>query len=203
MSTAFQYVIDNATSISVNRRKKVSQTVSRDGTVKTLSLGGQLWEFQVTPPSGPKWADWRGIVEELEAADRVTVGQIQFNASGQSWIAGYQGNVADVDAVQVSYTSGNTVEISAGAATSGFNFKAGDLIQLGTSGSVYSVVSNVAFNSTTVTLNRPVRETAGTYTLNIGPDCVFNVICVEFPNWTLTPGQLISWDGNFVFAESI
>lgn len=203
MTTAFQTAVDYAEQISINRRRKVAQTTSRDGTVKSTSLGGQIWEFEVQMPSGLPWTTMRPLIEGMEALDRVTVGQIKLNAAGHSWITGYQGNLTNTSAVTVSYSSGNTVSITGGATLgSGFRFKAGDLIQLG-SGSVYSVVSDVAYNQTTVTLNRPVREAAGSYTLKIGQDVTWNVICVSFPKWTLFARDQVSWDGPFVFAEAI
>lgn len=203
MTTAYQNVINLAETISFNRRKKVAQTTSRDGTVKSTSLGGQIWEFEVKMPDGIRWSTLRPIIEQMEYLDRVTVGQIQFNRAGQEYIAGYQGNLTNITAITVSYSSGNTVTITGGATlASGYRFKSGDLIQLGT-GSVYSVVNDVAYNQTTVTLNRPVREAAGSYTLKVGANCVFNVLCIQFPKWTIFQRDQVSWDGPFVFAEAI
>lgn len=204
MTTAFQTVFDNAEQISINRRKKVSQTTSRSGVVKSTSLGGQVWEFEVILPNGPAWTEYRPLIEKIEALDRVTVGQVQINKAGHSWLSGYQGNLSNISAVTVSYSSGNTLTITGGATLgSGFRFKSGDFIQLGTSGAVYSVVDDVAFNQTTITVNRPVREAAGSYTLRIGQNVVWNVICVSFPKWTIFARDQISWDGPFVFAEAI
>ncbi len=200
----FQTVIDYAEQISINRKRKVAQTTSRSGVVKSTSLGGQIWEFDVKLPDGIDWTTLRPLIEKLEALDRVTVSSIQINKAGQSWITAYQGNLTNVSAITVSYTSGNTVTITGGATlASGFRFRSGDLIQLGTSGSVYSVVNDVAFNQTTVTLHRPVREAAGTYTLKVGQAVNWNVICVNFPNWNLFARDQVSWDGSFVFVESV
>ena len=204
MTTAFQTVINNAETIAINKKKKVSQTVSRDGTVKSTSLGGQIYEFTVKLPDGPAWTTYRQLIEQMEALDRTTVGQIQINDSGHTWLSGYQGNLTNITAVTVSYSSGNTLTITGGATlASGFRFRAGDFIQLGSSGSVYNVVSDVAFNSNTITVHRPVREAAGTYTLRVGSNVTWNVICVQFPQWTIFARDQISWDGPFVFAEAI
>lgn len=206
MTTAFQTVIDNAESISINRRRKVAQTTSRDGTVKSTSLGGQIWEFEVKLPDGPAWTTYRPLIERMEALDRVTVGQIQINDSGHSWLSGYQGDLGSTSGISVSFTSGNTVTITAGATglTSGqYRFRSGDFVQLGSSGSVYSVVNDVAHNGTTITLNRPVREAAGTYSLIVGQSVTWDVICVQFPKWTIFARDQIQWDGPFVFAEAI
>jgi len=203
MTTAFQSVINNAESISINTKRKITQTSARDGTVKATSIGGQLWEFSVKLPDGPSWSSYRGIIESIEALDRVTAGQIQINSAGHTWLSGYQGNLTDVSAITVSYTSGNTLTITGGATlASGFRFKAGDFIQLGTAG-VYRVVSDVAFNSNTITVHRPVREAAGTYTLKVGPACVWTVICVQFPQWRIFARDQVSWDGDFIFVESV
>ena len=206
MTTAFQTVIDNAEAISFNRKKKVAQTTSRDGTVKSTSLGGQVWEFEVTLPNGPRWSEYRPLIERIEALDRVTVGTIQINKAAHSWLTGYQGNLSSLSGIGVTFTSGNTVTIASGATglSSGqFRFRSGDLIQLGSSGSVYSVVNDVAHNGTTITLNRPVREAAGSYTLVVGQNVTWSVICVQFPNWTVFARDQVGWDGPFVFAEAI
>lgn len=206
MTTAFQTVIDNAEAISINRRKKVAQTTSRDGTVKSTSLGGQVWEFEVTLPNGPKWTLYRPLIEKMEALDRVTVGTIQINNANHSWLSGYQGDLASTSGISVSFTSGNTVTITAGAtglSAGQFRFKAGDFIQLGAAGKVYSVAADVAHNVSTITLNRPVREAAGTYSLIVGQSVTWSVICVQFPKWTVFARDQVGWDGPFVFAEAI
>jgi hypothetical protein len=206
MTTAFQQVINNAEAISIFKRKRVAQTQARDGTVRTLSLGGQTWEFAVRLPDGPAWTDYRGIIERIEALDRVTVGDIQINAAGHDWLSRYQGDLSTITNIAVSFTSGNTVTITSGATgltTGQFRFRAGDFIQLGTTGSVYSVAEDVAHNANTITLHRPVREAAGTYTLRVGPAVVWKVICTSFPNWTLFARDQVSWSGEFVFAEAL
>lgn len=203
-TTAFQTVFDNAQTISFNRKKKVSQTQSRDGTVKATSLGGQIWTFEVKLPDGPRWTDYRPLIEAMENLDRVTVGQVQINNSGQSWISSYQGNLTNTGSIVVSYSSGTTLTITSGATlASGNRFVAGDFIQIGSTGSVYTVVSDVAYNNNTITVNRPVRETAGSYTLVVGQAVTWNVICVNFPQWTIFARDQISWNGSFIFAEAI
>lgn len=206
MTTAFQNVIDNAEAISIFKRKRVAQTQARDGTVRTTSLGGQTWEFAVRLPDGPRYTEYRGIIEQIEALDRVTVGAIQINNAGHFWISQYQGNLDTPNAVTVSYASGNTLTITSGTNALNpdqFRFRSGDFIQLGTTGSVYTVVNDVGHTSNLITVHRPVREAAGTYTLRVGPAVTWQVICTTFPNWNLFARDQVSWSGEFVFAEAL
>ena len=201
---AYQTVFDKSASISINKRKKVAQTVSRDGTVKTTSLGGQTWQFEVRMPDGPTFTEMRPLIEQMEALDRVTTSTVQINQTGHSYITGYQGGLSNITGVTVSFTTGTTLVITGGATLgSGYRFKAGDFIQLGTTGSVYTVASDVAYNNNSITVHRPVREAAGTYTLKVGPNVVWNVVCTQFPKWTIFSRNQVSWDGPFIFAEAI
>lgn len=201
---SFQAIIDNAASIGINSKKRVAQTQSRDGIIRTTSVGGQAWEFDVRLPDGPRWSDMRGLIAQAEGLDRVTSATIQINSPGHAWLSEYQGDVADPNTITVSYTSGNTVTITSthGLVAGEYHFRAGDFVQLGT-GKVYSVVGDVAHNETVVTLNRPVREIAGSYTLSVGQSVSWNVICVQFPQWNIFARDQVSWDGSFVFAEVI
>jgi hypothetical protein len=205
MTTAFQNVIDNAATLSISKRKKVGTSVARDGTVKATSLGGQVWQFEVQLPSGPRYSTYRTFLDQIEALDRTTVGQIQLNNTGHDYISEYRGNVSTPSGIIVQYTSGNTVTVTGGTGglSSGYIFKSGDLIQLGSTGSVYSVVNDVAWNQTTVTLHRPVREAPDSYFVRVGPNCVFDVICVQFPDWTIWGYDQIRWSGPFIFAEAL
>jgi hypothetical protein len=199
----FQFVVDNAESISINRKKVVASTQARDGTVRAVSRGGQVWQFEVKLPDGPRWSDYRGEISKLEALDRVTADTIQINNAGQSWLIQYQGNAANAAAIAASWTTGNTITLTGGQAASGYNFRAGDFLQLGSSGSVYTVAADVPFNSNTVTLHRPIIDAAGNATLRVGSACVFSVICTQFPDWTIFARDQVSWSGPFVFVEDL
>ena len=202
---SYQFVIDNAESISINRRRQTASTQARDGTVRTVSRGAQVWRFDVTLPNGPRWTDYRQAISRIEALDRTTVSNISLSAVGQSWLYQYQGNIANLANIRVTIpASGNTITLTAGQAASGFNFRAGDFIQLRANGRVYTVAEDVPFNSNTVTLHRPIIDSAGTsQVVQVGSACVFSVICTEFPTWTLFARDQISWSGPFVFVESL
>ena len=205
MTTAFQYVFDNAESISIDRRAVTAQTVSRNNTVRTVSRGGQIWRFDVKLPDGPRWSDQRAYIEAIDYADRYTVGTVQLNNAGyNSWLTPYQGNAANPAAIGASWTQGtNTITLTSGQAASGFNFRAGDFLQLGSSGRVYSVVADVASGTNTVTLNRAVIDATGSGTLITGTNVTWSVICTELPQWTIFARDQVSWSGNFVFFEDM
>ncbi len=200
---AYQIVFDAAESISINRRRKVSQTQSRDGRVKATSLGVQPWQFEVKLPDGPRWSEMRPLIEQMEAVDRTTTSTVQISHADLDWLSGYQGDLTNTSSVTVSYTSGNTLTITGGATlASGYRFRAGDFVQLG-SGAVYSVSADVPYNSNTITVHRPVLEAAGNYTLKIGQAVTWTVLCVQFPNWTIFARDQVSWDGPFIFTEAL
>ena len=205
MTTAFQYVFNNAESISIDRRAVTAQTVSRNNVVRTVSRGGQIWRFEVKLPDGPRWSDLRPYIEAIDYADRYTVGTVQINNAGyNSWLTPYQGNAANPAAIAASWTQGtNTITLTGGQAASGFNFRAGDFIQLGSSGRVYSVVADVAFGTNTVTLNRAVIDATGSGTLRTGVNVTWSVICTELPQWTIFARDQVSWSGAFVFFEDM
>lgn len=201
---SFQWIIDNAESISIRSRPTVAATTSLDGTFRSTSQGVAPWTFEVQLPQGPAWSEYRQNISSAEYLDRTTTANIQISTSGQtSWLNPYQGNCANVNAVTASWTTGNTITLTGGQAASGYNFRTGDLIQLGTTGSVYRVVADVAYNSNTVTLHRPLLEAAGSATLKIGPAVTWSVRCADFPQWTIFARDQISWSGPFVFVEDL
>ena len=66
MTTAFQWVFDNAESISIDRKAVVAQTTSRDQTIRSVSRGGQVWRFEVKLPDGIRWSDARSYIEAID-----------------------------------------------------------------------------------------------------------------------------------------
>ena len=205
MTTAFQYVFDNAESISINRRAVTAQTQSRGGLVRTVSRGGQIWRFDVQLPAGPRWSDVRPYIESIDAADRYTPGTVSLSAAGyQDWLPTYQGNSANYTGFSAAWTQGAsscTLTVSPSTA-SGYKFRRGDIIQLGSAGRVYSVTQDVAYNASTVYVNRPILDatSAGTAIL-VADDVTWTVVCVEMPQWTIFARNQVSWSGPFRFAE--
>lgn len=202
---SFQWIIDNAETLSIDTQPVVGQTVTRNNTVRATSRGGGIWRFTVKLPDGLSWTDFRGNMAKAEALGRVGTANISINASGHAWIYKYQGDSINATGFVASITGGSTsiTLTTSPTTTSGYKFRAGDFIQLGASGKVYRVAADVAYNSNTVTLNRAVEESSATgVQLRVGPNCVWTVICTEFPKWSLVDIDRVAWSGPFVFYEN-
>lgn len=202
---SFQFVIDNASSISINRKQVVASTTARDGTIRNVGRGGNTWRFEVTLPNGPRWSDYRNDISKLEDLGRTTEGTFSFNNSGHSWLVGYQGNSVNYTSFVASWTQGQTsITLTTSPTTSsGYKFKAGDFIQLGASGKVYTVAEDVAFNSNSVKVHRPILDSTGNGTLRVAENCVWTVYCSQFPEWDIFARDQVGWSGSFIFEEKL
>ena len=203
MTTEFQWVIDNAESVAMDRLKTVAQSTARDGTVRTVARTGQPWRMTVRLPDGPRWTDYRQHISKIEAQDRVTVGTVGFTDTGHDWLIQYQGDCDNYNAIQATWGVGNTITLTSGQATSGYTFRAGDIIQLGDQGSVYTVAEDVFASDNTVTLHRPLIDDPGTAILKVAEHCRWRMICTQFPSWTIFARDQVSWSGAFVFTEDV
>jgi hypothetical protein len=203
---SFQWIIDSAETIGIERKRVIAQTTSRTGVVRTVNRGPQPWVFDVKMPDGMRWIDVRGKISEIEYSDRSSNAYISLNNSGYSWLSKYQGNSVNYSGFHATWTQGSdTITLtSSPTTTSGYKFRAGDFIQLGSGGKVYTVANDVAYGYSAVLLHRPVLDnSASNQSILVGPDCQWLVKCTQFPSWTISPGGLVSWNGNFVFHEVI
>lgn len=201
---SFQWIFDYAETISMERKPVVASTVARDGTLRSVNRGNQPWRFDIKVPDGISWTALRQYISQAEALDRHTSGTIALTNAGLSWLVGYQGNSVNSTGFVATIVQGsNTITLTTSPTTSsGFKFRAGDFIQLGTTGKVYTVAADVAFNSNTVTLHRPVLESSTSgVSLRVGANCTLSVVCQQFPSWTLMARDQVSWSGPFVFYE--
>lgn len=205
MTTAFQYIFDNAETISIDRKAVVAQTVTRDQTLRSVSRGGKVWRFDVKLPDGIPWSTARPYIEAIDYADRYTVGNVQINNAGyNAWLTPYQGNAVNSTGFYSNVKLGNTsITLSASPTiSSGNKFVRGDLIQLGPNGKVYSVAADVPYTSNTVTLNRPIIDAnVANVNLQVGPAVTWRVVCTELPTWTIMSRDQVSWSGSFKFME--
>ena len=193
---SFQWIIDNAEDIQINKRGIVAQTMARDQTVRSLSRGGIIWRFTVTPSSGLRYNDAgiRSYIETIDNFDRLTPFYASF-----SHLNLFPLQATGTVPTSISVTQGsNTASVSGG---SGTRLKSGDIIQLTGQPRVYTVFGDLT--ATNIVLNRPVLESSGTYSLTTGSACSFKLICTQIPDYKITPGNIIQWTGPFVFVESL
>lgn len=196
---SFQFIIDNASSITIDTRATVASTVTRSGVTRSTVRNHQPWVITVEFPTGPRWVDYRRLIAEAERFDRHTVDTINFGASDLDWMFFYQGD-GNISTQLCDYTAGfDTVNITGGSPTA-YRARAGDFVQLGNY--VYKVVDDTAVPSTQVKLHRPVIE-SGSGTVKWGQNCEFRVKCVEFPNPVIFARNQVGFEGAFRFVEVI
>ena len=198
----YQYVIDNAESLSFDYAKAVATTTARDGTVRAVSRGAQPWVITAQLPTGNIYQNHRGFIAKMAALDKITPSIIQVNNVGQLYLVQYQGN-ANPNNMTGSWTTGDTFTITSGGAASGFNFKAGDYVQLAATGSVYLVVEDCPAVISTVRVHRPIIDPAGSGQLLIGQNCRWNVIAIDVPKVDIIERGQMSWSGAFIFSENL
>ena len=203
---AFQWIFDSASGMSIDGRGTVAQTITRENVIRSVSRGGRVWKFSVTPSPGKTYLESRPYLAKLDQMDRITTATINFTNPGFQNIIGYLGSGTGPFTVVVGAGTGvTTCTITASTLASGLVCRAGDWLQIGSGGSVYQVVQDpAAGNGATVTLNRPIDEAAGTYTGVFGSNVTWTVICTTRPTWSLVPAgvnMLVSWSGDFVFYE--
>lgn len=199
----FQWIVDNATSLTVDSRSIVASTTTRSGITRSIERGGQPWVFTVLLPDGPRWTEYRQAIALAEARDKHTQDTINFSANDLGYIYSYQGDL-DTTTLSGSWSLGAKTCTITGAALPGaqYHFRAGDLVQLGTNGYVYKVAQDNPVPGGPVSLHRPIIE-AGSGTVTVGQDVSFTVKCVEFPRWNIFGYNQVAWDGPFVFVEVI
>jgi hypothetical protein len=95
---AFQWVFDTASSISVDLKAQVGQTITRNQAVRAVSRGNAIRKFTVTMPDGLPWDEYADEIQAIDSANRFTTESISIDRAGyNSWI-----HNGDIDAT--SYT---------------------------------------------------------------------------------------------------
>jgi hypothetical protein len=88
---SFQWIIDQAESLTINRKKMVATTTSRSGVTRAVSRGTMPKRIEVKVPDGIAWTDLRTDIVAAEALDRITVTTITIPYAKFPW---YYGDVA-------------------------------------------------------------------------------------------------------------
>lgn len=85
---SFQWIIDNAESLSINKKKQVAQTTARDGRVRAVSRGTPPRIIEVRLPDGIPWTILRTNIIAAEALDRVSTAVISIPFAKFPWYYG-------------------------------------------------------------------------------------------------------------------
>ena len=209
---SIQTIIDNATSITIDKRKTAAQTVSRSGVVLTAERAtNRPYRFTVSMHEGLTYSDNRAVLEELDNLDITEEETIDIGSTntGLSYITALRGTLGG--SPTISTIAGNAMVINTtGATGSGIALKAGDFIQPATGYRYpYQVVNDVTWNSSsiTVTLHRPYIAQSG-YSfsgkgLTLGSNVSWRVKMARKVDYSIVPYDRISFNGNFELVEII
>jgi hypothetical protein len=208
---SFQWVIDNAASISVTTQPTVAQSISRNNRPRAVNRGGERYRFTVQMPAGMRYTDARPFIATYETRGRDTP---IFLDIPQSYISGYTGSASSITGWQATFTLGSTFApvTSTGGASfpdpSGRFIIGGNYVQpilgVGSFGRVYTIIQDGYLNggapADPLYLHRPANET-GTYEINIGQNCRFYMLATKIPRWEIFDYNLVRWNGEFEFYE--
>lgn len=87
---SFQWIVDNAEQLSINRKKIVGTTTARDGITRAVSRGTAPDTITVKLPDGLKWSDFKSYIEAAEGLDRISTATISIPYAKFPW---YYANV--------------------------------------------------------------------------------------------------------------
>lgn len=82
---SFQWIVNSAETISINRKNQVASTTARDGTVRVVSRGTQPKRFEVKLPDGLPWSANKSNIEAAEVLDRITTATISIPYAKFPW----------------------------------------------------------------------------------------------------------------------
>jgi hypothetical protein len=214
---SFQTIIDNASTVGIDRRKATSSVVTRSGHLKTAERLPSVYMFTVSIPDSLTYSTNRGLVEELDRLDRTIEEEINIGSTntGLTYITSYQGVLTNSQVGQVTVTSatgGNIVlnTTSVSGSPSGTMFKKGDYIQLDNNYRYpYTVTADVTYSGTSVTvpINRGFLDQTG-YTVSgkgikVGKDITWRVKALTNPTYSIIPHDRISFNGDFQLVEVV
>lgn len=202
--------------MTVNNRGVVSQTITRDQRIRTMSRGGETWKFTVSLPTGPRWYDIRYFIAGIDSVDRTAIETINFSKSSYRWMFEYRGEATSLTGLTLRYSAAdaatNTRRLVAGnlpsMGSTAALFQAGDVIQMTGSPYVYMVTDRVnrgSGSTVDIPIHRSVLDATSetAKTAIVGHNVTFRVICIQRPDWRWVERNIVGWTGDFVFYESL
>jgi len=213
---SIQTIVNNASSLTIDRHKTSGQTISRSGIVRTAELASNIpWFFTVEMHSGLAYSTNRALTEEIDRLDRTIEEEINIGLTntGLNYITRYQGDAVSITSATINSVSGSNIYLNCSSigAGSGYLFKKGDYIQPSSSYRYpYTVTADVAYTTSsnvTIPVNRPVISQTG-YTfagksIKVGSNVTWRVKMFRKPTYTIVPYDRIQWDSEFQLVEII
>jgi len=215
---SIQTIIDNATYITINKRKVAASSVSRSGHLKTADRGVGVYSFTVGMHDGLTCSTNRGLLESIDTMDVINEANISLNNNtNMEYLTDYQGNISQAQLDNITMVGSNGAELyidCSGATGAGVLFKAGDFIQPKGNTSTYrypyQVTSEVTFSpiaNITVPVHRGVLPQTGTSIttggIRVGNDVNFQVKALQMPIYSVVPHDRIEFSGDFQLMEVI
>ena len=90
---SFQWIVNQAESLSINRKKMVGTTTARDGITRAVNRGTLPKTFTIRLPDGIAWTTLKTDIAAAEGLDRISTAVISIPYATFPW---YYGNVAPV-----------------------------------------------------------------------------------------------------------
>ena len=214
MAAGLQTIIDNASALTIDRRKVVGVQITRNEIPRTsLTPTKQPWRFTLTMPASLRYYNNRDLLEALDTIDRYTPQTVTFsNNACLSWIFRYQGSMSQtqINNITVNDFTGNQLELTGLPVLPSTTvlFRANDLIQIGSHTYPFTSTTDVTRGSGStviVTTNRPniITGTVIGDGITVGNDCTFNMFCPNMPTYKLIPGGYVSTSGGTTLNNAL
>jgi len=212
---SIQRIIDNASFITINKRKSVGQTISRSGHIKTAVQQPSLYRFTVGVDQGLTYSANRDLLQDLDNIDRNGESNVDIGSTntGISYITSYQGGKTG-GTLSINSYDGDQIYVDQTSVTgSGDLFKAGDFIQpLGNTSTYrypyqvkYDVTLNTGSSNTIIFVDRPVLSQDGVSLtgsdFRLGSDVRFHLKALVMPTYSVIPHDRIGFSSDFELIE--
>ena len=205
---SLQTIVDNATYVTIYRKKIAGQSISRSGRLLTSEVVSAVpYQFTSGMHSGLKYSTNRGLTEDLNALDVTEEATIDIGTTntGLAYITAYQGDSTGIGAVICVSASGNTLTVDASNAGSGtFLFKKGDYIQPASGYRYpYQVTADVAHTTSSRNFIPQDSYTLSNKGIVVGSAVSWKVKLLNKPKYSVMPGDILQFDSEFEYLEFI
>ena len=219
-----QGVINNAQSITWERRKITGQTMSRGGRTRISSIASAVpWSFTIKPRPRMVYSQMRSLIESLDTIDMTTPTTINIGLTNTnlSYVTQYQGAWTTSQLTAMTFTSQSglnfTMDVSSvtGKNVGDIVFEKGDFIQPKAAPGdsyryPYTVTDTVTWsagNTLIVPVHRPfIIDPDGdpfNRILTIGSDVTWSVVLTSKPSYRISGFDVLDFTDDFRCIEVI